>query len=487
MTTYTHTPEFGAFTVTGSDLVAQLTRVLNGATGSFALTGNSASFIGIPFPVSLLPPNNPTKLDLAQELTDAGRYPLDWDAVLRTKDPMRVDLPLLPLLAWERSTDLWNTNWPVSKKRYVTDIAFEMQRKKGTRAGIEQYVSVAGGQCLSIDAPPLMCFPGADPTPEETAAWLAGFDQLRTYRYSRDGFAPMVVFLPDDEWFSTCFPSDDSYFVPLVDIDVSQYLGNQTYLWQNGIQTPLSDLAATVAQPDGTVADYRIIVLPTDLSDVWFMEATPPDIVDGAVSYTPSSFDPIAARTISIQTDGTDYGANNGIFTSVTVAPGLDLVTVKPAQVMQDAPTKPWDWYLDAPPDVLSTGDFALFPTSDDRSEYNIYQGLYLYDPNSPGPVSMAPGSYSFLDNCWFQFPAYTAIVKVAVVGQLPACALTDFIDGFYLIDPDMSPLWDVVDAVRAAKSARDLVLIDTNAYSIVTAGVASIAGAITAGQVVQT
>jgi len=485
VTVYSLTGSFGAFVATGSSGASKLRRSLVGAGARVTISGGSARITTPALPRSLLPPNNPTKLDVAQEMTDAARYPLDWDAVLRAKDPMRVDAPLLPLLAWERSTDLWRADWPLAKKRHVTDIAFEMQRKKGTRAGIEQYVEVAGGQCLSIAAPPLMCFPGADPTPEETAAWLARFAQLRTYKYSEYGNDAFAIFLTEETMRPLCLTDGTPRYWCLHEIDATQYLGSHTTLWQNGVETPLSALAATTGQAQGSVADYRIIVLPADLAGVWFLDSSPSVSVDGEIAYTPSSYDPVAARTISFVTDGNDYGANSGIFTSVTVSPGLDLVTIKPTMVAQPAPTKSGDWYLDARAAVLSDGELALFPTSDDRAEYNLYEVLYLYDPSNPGPISMAPGSYCYLDNAFFQFPAYTAIVRVAVTGTLPAAAFTNYVGG-YLVDPDLTPLWDVVGAVRSAKSARDLVLVDSNVYGVVTAGVGVFAGAITAGQMVQ-
>ncbi len=485
MTIYTHGLGLAEFSLDVAPLSATLTRVRRIGAVAFAMTPGMLNFTGPTLPRSLLPPNNPTKLDLAQELADAARYPLDWDAVLRTKDPLRVDEPLLPLLAWERSTDIWKSDWPLATKRYVTDIAFEMQRKKGTRAGIEQYVEVAGGQCLSIDAPPSMLFLGGEPAPEETAAWLAGLPQLRTYNYAREGSDANMLFLAEQPFNPMFFFDSPAPTRFLEDVDASQYLGQQTYLWRNGTETQLIVSAQPLGSSGG--APYQTITLPTNVSGTWFLDNNPPAVIfDGALVYVLGADAPIAARTISFVVDNSDYGGNNDIFTSVPVAPGLEPVSVKPTLVTLSGTARPGDWFLDNNPPILSDGSIGLFLPADDGAEYNIYQVIYLYDPSAPGTGPLPPGTNSFLDNTYFQFPAYTAIVKAEVSFVMPAPTLATVIEG-YLVEPDLTLLWDVVGAVNAASSARDLMLVDTNVYGVVTAGIGVVAGAVIAGQMVQT
>ena len=68
----------------------------------------------------------------------------------------------------------------------------------------------------------------------------------------------------------------------------------------------------------------------------------------------------------------------------------------------------------------------------------------------------------------------------------MPAPTLATVIEG-YLVEPNLTLLWDVVGAVNAASSARDLMLVDTSVYGVVTAGIGVVAGAVIAGQMVQT
>ena len=60
-------------------------------------------------------------------------------------DPARCPVALLPWLAWALSVDTWSPDWPEPVKRARIARAIEIQRKKGTLAGIRAVVAVFGG------------------------------------------------------------------------------------------------------------------------------------------------------------------------------------------------------------------------------------------------------------------------------------------------------------------------------------------------------
>jgi hypothetical protein len=422
------------------------------------------------FKESLLPSGG-TKLDVAQELTDANRFPLDTGIIRRTKDAMLVDEPLLPVLAWERSVDVWNNKWPLAKKRYVTDIAFAMQKMKGRRDGLKKYIEVSDAECLLIEAPPLMAFPGRDMTDAERLAWLARFAQLRTYKYSITGNDQFAIFTTSDSNRPLCFSDTVNRMWCAREINGLEYWGWQTHLWDNGVDTPLTTWDRVVTEIDKTVNVYTQVVLPGDLNGAWFLDHDPTPGADGEIGFFPTSLDPVADRTVSVLTDQTDYLDHNVNFTSRTVSPGLQPIYIKPERVAENAPTKLGDWYLDhfptqsALPFVVDA-EWGYFPSADDRAALHIFDRLYLYQKGR-GPVPMPPDARCFLDHTYFQFPAFTAYTRVGITGTLPKWAFKAYLPAF-LVDEDLDPLWETVDAIKASKSARDKIKIDTQAHDVV-------------------
>ena len=255
-----------------------------------------------------------------------------------------------------------------------------------------------------------MLFLGGEPAPEERRH---GWRVFRNYELiitrARAPTANMLFLAeqPFNPMFFFTAPAPTRF---LEDVDASQYLGQQTYLWRNGTETQLIVSAQPLGSSGG--APYQTITLPTNVSGTWFLDNNPPAVIfDGALVYVLGADAPIAARTISFVVDNSDYGGNNDIFTSVPVAPGLEPVSVKPTLVTLSGTARPGSFSDNNPP-ILSDGSIGLFLPADDGAEYNIYQVIYLYDRSAPGTGPLPPGTNSFLDNTYFQFPAYTAISR---------------------------------------------------------------------------
>ncbi|WP_051346575.1 phage tail protein I [Bradyrhizobium sp. th.b2] len=89
---------------------------------------------------------------------------------------------LLPYLAWALSVDLWDSSWPVTKRRSVIANAIKHHRQKGTLQGIETYLDLVGSKILKADLPPSTVFSGPSLTRDEREAWLQKLPQIRVWR-----------------------------------------------------------------------------------------------------------------------------------------------------------------------------------------------------------------------------------------------------------------------------------------------------------------
>jgi len=88
---------------------------------------------------SLLPPNS-TALERALEQSTAriGDVPAP---IKELWNPATCPIELLPWLGWALSIDRWEIHWSEAQKREAVATAIELQRKKGTRASVEQVLA----------------------------------------------------------------------------------------------------------------------------------------------------------------------------------------------------------------------------------------------------------------------------------------------------------------------------------------------------------
>jgi phage tail P2-like protein len=100
-------------------------------------------------PRSLLPINAASQ---ERALEAASSRLADIPVPLRSLwDPATCPVPLLPWLAWALSIDTWSPGWPEPVKRARIARAIEIQRKKGTLAGIRAVVEIFGGAVSIIE------------------------------------------------------------------------------------------------------------------------------------------------------------------------------------------------------------------------------------------------------------------------------------------------------------------------------------------------
>ena len=269
---------------------------------------------------SLLPPNA-TAFETAEEKTDAARYPLDTDSIRRVKDANETPADILPVLAWERSVDVWWPGQSETSQRFITDKSFELHKQKGTRTGLKRHIELTGAKVLRIDAPPLMAFPGREWTDEERLAWLARFPQIRTFKYRNSGQVAGAMYASDDLWMNEKAPlifadEPESRFAKFaVTVNGFEYHGYHSFLWDRGTETPLTTWDRVVTEEDKTINIYDWIVLPGTINCRWFADQIPvggvPDHFEESGFFCTD--DPLADRTVSVFRDTEDYQDNNDV------------------------------------------------------------------------------------------------------------------------------------------------------------------------------
>jgi hypothetical protein len=109
---------------------------------------------------------------------------------------------LLPYLAWALSVDLWDPEWPITKRRSVVANAIKHHRLKGTLAGIETYVDLVDSKVLKAQTPPSKLFSGPSLTREQREAWLANLPQVRVWRQYERSIAGKRIFAGGNRYTS---------------------------------------------------------------------------------------------------------------------------------------------------------------------------------------------------------------------------------------------------------------------------------------------
>lgn len=90
---------------------------------------------------ALLPINSTAwERAVAGALTDT----LDCEIPVRVKDPALCPAVLLPYLAAEEGVDVWSASWPETLKRSTIAASWEVHRRKGTPAVMDQAVASLG-------------------------------------------------------------------------------------------------------------------------------------------------------------------------------------------------------------------------------------------------------------------------------------------------------------------------------------------------------
>lgn len=109
---------------------------------------------------------------------------------------------LLPYLAWALSVDLWDSSWPVTKRRSVIANAVMHHRLKGTLAGTEIYLGLVDTTIIKATLPPAKLFSGPSLTKDQRENWLKHLPQVRVWRQYERSIAGRRIFSGGQQYSS---------------------------------------------------------------------------------------------------------------------------------------------------------------------------------------------------------------------------------------------------------------------------------------------
>lgn len=351
----------------------------------------------------------------------------------------------LAWLAWALSVDVWDDAWPVEAKRDMTARALQLHRLKGTLAGIRAYVEAAGGVIVRAETPPATAYAGASLTADERAAYLATLPQIRIYERFDDDAASPSTFWND---FSGCYfldPVTGASLMLTCEVDLGERAGTFAVLWRAGEATPIE--RATVSEISG---DAQRVFVPALAPGVTFSGEPL-----GLEPYLWPSSAAERVYTFSIR----ETPEAERLLYLFPIGPGhREAINTEPDHV--------------AEPGLCPAAAFCGEPMADflapTGAETRLYRAIYINDPDRPG--SLAP-AVSYMDDCRFGLASFTAELSVVVHTLRPWWVADDFVYGFFYDGDGPARLAAALDAIDAAKAARDVVLVGTNNYHPLTVG----------------
>ena len=395
-------------------------------------------------PVALLP-QNAKSWELAHEITDALRWDLiDPQWIVRQTEPMTCDPAVLPVIAWERSVDLWYDDWSLERKRHVAANWYAYERLKGKVEGYRQFFALVGSTLKSVTAPLQEIFPEPGWTDAEREAFLAQFCQIRIYP-----LVPVIEFNDGlflaAEAFSDAFVNDvaPTPYSVTIDTVVREARLFDPRTAQETALTRREMVEQTVHF--GQAYQFEDVILPAvrdglyvndylDQTRFLAVDDAPERIIRAAIE-----------RPYEVAVSSPQWS---------TVVPDGKLISIRP-----DLIREPFDDvgpFLDAMEVGLGEGCYL----SADLAWQHIYERFYLYDRERDRDLPAGEGG-SYVGHAQLGIPPFTADLKVEVLGQRDPDEFADYPDG-YLIPDDLTRLERTLEATRACMSDRDTIYLIT-------------------------
>ena len=146
--------------------------------------------------VTLLPQGS-TPWEIAESLVSAKRRPLDASIIRKLWNPWECPEEYLPILAWGLGLEIWNDNWPLSKKREIVARIWQLKRLKTTPEGIRQYMGLVDSEPVKFRRPKDKMWWIPSLTPEELAALMAKMPEIRIYYAENTPYGWRATYVED--------------------------------------------------------------------------------------------------------------------------------------------------------------------------------------------------------------------------------------------------------------------------------------------------
>ena len=411
-------------------------------------------------------PGNATPWEKAVEQTSGERWlGVDVDIIRRARNPWTCPEHLLNFLAFERSVDVWDPEWPIEKKRWVVANWLRLQRLKGTEAGLRAFAQLQGGEVLKVITPPAKTFLSPATTPEERQAYLQRFPQLRVYPFTENGQARYGSYAGGGgygqrkSFVGALFPAD---------LATRQRTRRDAKLYDPQDDSLVDLTARVVVRFDfnGKATEFEEIALPPVPGTGIYLGQSPKDhpLFFGLAS--------VDTRIISMRVDRS-YGYAAGQTQYQTVKTGLAPIDVNP-ELVADRGQRTRGQLFPRRKGGFLTGKYLPKSTAWQR----MYERTYLFDASR---VPEARRAWTFLGATRLGMPPHHAEAKVAIRDTRPTRAVGRFVSGF-LCASSQKPLNDVRDAMGSSLRLSDKVAIDTKTRRILRAGDHIASGAVIGG-----
>lgn len=390
--------------------------------------------------------------------------------------PDEIPERLLPYLAWAFSVDLWDSRWPLEKRRSVTARAVWLHRHKGTEAGIAAHIEIVGGRLKKAIVPPAKTFLMPNLTDDERERFLSVFAQLRVYPYVARGLAPYAHFTSKAHGLRKAFLGTGC--LRLVS-DFGRYTRTAT-MWDGGQETTLTIRAFDKESMGGNeAAAYDEVVLPARPS----------------VAIFPGFFNAERRVRRMFTTDGlyvdqrliriprrADYSVALMRETYTTVKPGVDLIDVRPRMIAQQHVGHKGSIFNGGGKQFIgAAGSSHTYIPPTDAWKF-LFEQWHIHDPER---VIEQRKRSIHLDNTRLGMPPYTAEITLAITGKAHPREAWRYVRDF-LRTPNTEAIDRAAYATRVSKAARDKVLLQTKTFRPPRPGDRKKVGSLAIGQLIE-
>ncbi|MDQ0422288.1 phage tail-like protein [Peteryoungia aggregata LMG 23059] len=394
-----------------------------------------------------LHPSNVSPLRKTVEEAMVRAFEVQFD--LRSIDDPEVTPPdFVPFIAWGVSTDLWDRNWPLERKRAVAKAWFRLHSKKGTLAGIREAVRYFDSLVVGVRRPPDAAYPDPTLTKVERENYLARFKQLRFYSYRERGIAQFGAYLCSGYRLPRLFPGGKAF--PFVS-DAATRVGPRVFVFdpEVGREIPVRRVQRTVELEERGAVVFDEVDLPGSAGVAAFVGAPPK-----AKTYTVDTG--ASGRRYSVEMD-TTYLEQISEYHLTSVLPTEDPVSVRPRKQYVRGQRNIGQLFPAARsvrPQSINRPDDGIKRTflPATSAGLRIFDQIFLHDRDRQVDKR---GARTFIGAVRLGMPPFHASLKIQSQGRISRFAVQQFVNGFF-VKTSKAKLTNTIEAVRLSKSLRD-------------------------------
>lgn len=384
---------------------------------------------------------------------EASAKRLEIEFALRSiDDAERVPEQFIPFLAWGLSTDLWDRNWSIERKRAVAKAWWDLHRRKGTLTGIKDAVRFFGAEVVAARRPPDATYPDPAMSRQERDAYLERFRQIRLYAYRSGGTANYGAFIGSGYRLPRLFIGSRAF--PTF-TDAPARIGKRAFIFDpaTGDEVAVKQVTRVDAIEERSAVEFDQISLPGSAGKAAFVGRRPiakvftMDVGSGRRTYSVRVDTTYRETTSALHISGIEPSAQPiDVRTRKARLPGQRVL----GQLFPKRTGRATE-FINRPSDGVHR---AFLPPS--TAHLRIFDQIFLFEEDRQADRR---GARTFIGNTRLGMPAYHARLTLEMPGNISPFAVQRFVRGF-LMKTDKSRLKQAIDAVRVSKSLRDDIVV---------------------------